>query len=117
MQGLLSPDGFVPRESCGNWSPMLIAVHRVSDLLIFAAYVAIPLLVLWRAKRGLSFVPRDPVGLGLLIGFIASCGLTHVSNQMMFVWPVYRLDALVKAVCAAFSLASTAWFAYVGPRR
>lgn len=118
MIDLFDASDFVARTQCGpGWSPALVATHRIADLLIFASYMALPFLTLWRAKRGRPFFPRNALGLFLLVGFVASCGVTHLTNQMMFVWPVYRLDALAKVVCASFSVACVLWTTYDGARR
>ena len=43
--GLFDTTGFVPRAQCGAWTPGLIWLHIVSDLLIWFAYVSIPVIL------------------------------------------------------------------------
>ena len=40
---LFSQNGFLPHGYCFTWSPSLLTLHLVSDLLIGAAYLSIPL--------------------------------------------------------------------------
>lgn len=118
MTDLFSTNGFMPRSLCGPaWSSELIHIHRFSDLLIFAAYVAIPLCAIWRSKKGIPYVPESATGLTLLVGFVATCGMTHLVNQFMFIWPAYRFDALVKLLCALFSVSCVAWMVADGRKR
>ena len=102
LRGIFDSSGFTPRWSCGLWSPLLGWTHIVADLLIFAAYFAIPLsLVLIVRKR------RDapyPGLLALFATFILCCGTTHLIEAIIFYEPVYRLSAIVKVATAIVSL-------------
>lgn len=104
MKGLLDTSDFVPRWQCGAWPPALGWTHIVSDLLVFAAYAAIPLSLFYFLRRRRD-VPFTGV-FWLFILFILSCGLTHLLDAVVFYHPVYRLSALVKAVTAAVSWAT-----------
>lgn len=99
---LLDTSDFPARWSCGTWSPALGWLHVVADVLIFAAYFAIPasLFVLVRLRRDIVF----PGIFWLFILFILSCGLTHLVEASIFWWPVYRLSGLMKAITAVVSL-------------
>jgi hypothetical protein len=87
---------------CLLWKPWLVALHAGSDLLIFAAYFAIPVAI-W------TFVSKRPniemKGLArLFAAFILWCGLTHIVNLVTLWWPIYEFQALVKAITAAISV-------------
>lgn len=87
---------------CLLWKPWLVALHAGSDLLIFAAYFAIPVAI-W------TFVSKRPniemKGLArLFAAFILWCGLTHIVNLVTLWWPIYEFQALVKVVTAAISV-------------
>ena len=44
--------GFNPRKSCGTgWTPEWVAVHTLSDVLIWLAYLSIPLVLLAVARH------------------------------------------------------------------
>jgi signal transduction histidine kinase/CheY-like chemotaxis protein len=95
---------------CYLWEPGVLWLHVISDLLIAAAYYAIPVLLF-------SFTRRRPdigfkwifVAFGL---FILACGTTHLLAAVTVWHPIYRLDGLVKAVTA---LASVTTFAMLIP--
>lgn len=102
--GLFDATGFTPRWNCGLWPPALGWLHILADIAIFIAYAAIPsaLATLVLKRRD---VPLRPIFL-LFIAFILSCGLTHLTDAMMFYHPVYRFLGLMKFITAAVSLAT-----------
>ncbi len=82
----------------------LVWLHALSDILIWLAYLMIPLVLAffaWR-RRTLPFH-----GLFFLFSlFIFSCGFSHLLDALMFQVPVYRLFGLVKAITAVASWAT-----------
>jgi|GEM_PF-2327277 len=95
------PTGFPPRRECGpGWSPGLVALHALSDLMIWLAYVSIPLVLLYFTRR--RGVPH-PRLLELFATFILCCGFTHFVDALIFEWPVYRFAGLLKAATASVS--------------
>lgn len=98
---LFSTTGFVPRWECGDWSTAHGAASISAGLVTFVAFVAIPIALgtLLRRRKDVPFrwVFR------LFQAFILLCGLTHLSNNLMFYWPAYRLDTVLKVVAAAFA--------------
>lgn len=101
---IFDPTGFPPRWQCGSgWleSPWLGWVHVVSDIGIWSAYFAIPIVL------GLFVVRKKDLpfrSILLLFGsFILLCGLTHLMEAVIFWWPGYRLAAALKAATAAVS--------------
>ena len=112
---LFDPAGFVPRAQCGAWTPGLIRLHNISDFLIWAAYLTIPLaLIIFSQKRrhGLPF--RSLFWLFSL--FIVACSCTHFMDIVLFYDPLYRLSGLFKAVTAAASWATVAALVKVMPQ-
>ena len=102
FRNLLSTDGFVPRRACGLWSDGHVWLHTTSDLLIWLAYLSIPLILgyfLWSRRTALPF--RGLIA--LFAAFLFACGTTHLLDALMFVWPAYRLSGAVKAITAAVS--------------
>ncbi|MCE9561806.1 MAG: PAS domain S-box protein [Planctomycetes bacterium] len=101
VAGLFDTSGFVPRAQCGNWTPRLIWLHIISDLLIWIAYVSIPIILLAFARRKELPFPRVFVLFAL---FILACGSVHFVEAVIFFEPIYRFSGVLKALTAAVSL-------------
>jgi hypothetical protein len=101
---LLDTNDFLPRWSCGTWTPVHGWTHIFADTTIFLAYVAIPisLALVVRRRRDL---PQPRVWI-LFALFIFSCGLTHLIEASIFWHPWYRLSALLKVITALVSVAT-----------
>jgi len=95
---LFSTAYWPPRWYCGHWTEALGWTHILSDIAIFGAYLAIPIILLyfcWKRKN----LPFQKIL--ILFGlFIVFCGTGHLVESMIFWFPVYRFDALIK-VCTA----------------
>ena len=108
MEDLLHPifdtTGFPTRWHVGfGWeeSPWVAWALIISDLVIFASYAFIPVVLLaftWR--RRLPF----PKTLSLVAVFIFCCGLVHLVEAGLFLWPAYRFAAVVKMATAIVSV-------------
>jgi len=88
-----------------------VTIHELAEVSIFFAYLVIPALAWIRFQQGFfagATLKGLRVFLAFLAVFVASCGATHFMGRLMFVWPVYRLDALVLSVCALASW-GTVW--------
>jgi light-regulated signal transduction histidine kinase (bacteriophytochrome) len=93
---------FLPHGSSYLWTPGVLWMQVIPDVLIAAAYFAIPVALVYITQRR-----RDlPLNwLTLCIGvFLIACGLIHV----MDVWNVwhanYWVESLIKVVAAAASI-------------
>lgn len=93
---------FLPHGHCYMWTPGILWMHVISDILIAMAYFTIPFVLIYLARRR-----RDLPFNWLFVAFgifIVSCGLTHV----MDVWNVwhtnYWLEGVLKVICAAASV-------------
>jgi signal transduction histidine kinase/CheY-like chemotaxis protein len=91
---------------CFMWEPGVLWLHVISDLLIAAAYYAIPVLLFNFSRR------RPDIGfkwIFMAFGvFILACGTTHLLAAVTVWHPIYRLDGLVKAVTAMASITTFA---------
>lgn len=102
----LNTDGFPARWNCGSgWSdePFVGWIHIVSDIVTWASYMAIPILMayfLW--KRGEEDVVFPKI-YGLFATFILVCGTVHLIEAAIFWAPIYRLSAIVKMATAVVS--------------
>ncbi len=111
---LFNTDGFPPRWFCGQWTSGHGWLHVVSDLLIWGAYTAIPVVLL-------SFIRRRPdvpfYRVFWLFGlFIFACGATHLMDALLFWWPAYRLSGVIKAITAVASWATVLALVPIIPR-
>lgn len=96
--------GFPPRWLCGDvwrqephWGWLLI----LSDVAIWGAYLAIPLLLIYFLRKRPD-VPFPRI-LWLFVAFIFACGTTHLIDALLFWWPAYRLSGVVKLATAIVS--------------
>jgi signal transduction histidine kinase/ActR/RegA family two-component response regulator len=104
---LFDPAGFPARWQCGvGWgeTPWLGWLHIWSDLGVWSAYVAIPLVLGYFLLRRRDLPFRT---IFLLFGaFILACGTTHLMEAIIFYWPVYRLAGMIKLFTAIVSWAT-----------
>lgn len=93
-----------PRWFCGNWTDFHGWLYIFSDLTIWLAYLTIPLILIRfvTLKKG---VPLPSVFL-LFGAFILLCGATHLIDALMFWWPAYRLNTLVRFLTGVVSVAT-----------
>lgn len=111
---LFDTSDFPARWNCGQWSAAHGWMHIVSDLAIFSAYTAIPLVLvrLVIRRRDLPFLPIFV----LFSAFILSCGLVHLVEASIFWQPWYRFSGLLKVITAVVSWGSVLGLASVMPR-
>lgn len=91
-----------PRWLCGNWSDFHGWLYIASDLMIWLAYMCIPLILIRFIvlKKG---IPLKPV-FWLFGAFILLCGLTHLLDVIIFWTPIYRISALVRLFTGIVSI-------------
>lgn len=98
---MFSTADWPPRWHCGNWSEFEGWLYIISDLMIWAAYFAIPLLILrFVIRKNNTLYTRLYY---LFAAFILACGITHFIDALMFWLPVYRFNALLKFATAIIS--------------
>ncbi|HVF96474.1 MAG TPA: ATP-binding protein [Flavisolibacter sp.] len=98
---LFDTSDWPPRWHCGNWTEFHGWLYIVSDLLIWSAYFAIPLIILkYVSKRVDTKFVRAYF---LFAAFILACGSTHLLDAIAFWFPAYRLNALVKFFAGVIS--------------
>lgn len=90
-----------PRWHYGKWSNFHGWLYIVSDLLIWSAYFAIPVVIVRYVTRksDAKFVRLY----FLFAAFILACGATHFLDAVSFWFPLYRLNALVRLVTGIIS--------------
>lgn len=95
-----SGEQFLPHGHSYMWTPGVLWMHVICDILIAMAYFAMPfvLLHLARRRRDLPF-NRLLVAFGI---FVVSCGLTH----LLAVWNVWHADYWLEGVIKAITIAA-----------
>ncbi|MGR9086280.1 MAG: sensor histidine kinase [Gammaproteobacteria bacterium] len=101
---LLAAQDFLPHGYCLSWAPSLVLTYVVSDGLIFLSYFSVPVALVYFARRREDFPYRWL--LWLFAAFILACGTTHLMGAIVLWKPLYGLDALLKAITAAVSVAT-----------
>lgn len=104
FSNLFDTSSYPARWNCGEWTPLEGWLHIGSDVLIFLAYLAIPLSILyclWKRRD----VPFNSV-LILFSAFILSCGTGHLLEAVIFYCPIYRVAGLLKLTTALVSVAT-----------
>lgn len=93
----------MPHGHCFLWRADILSLHVISDAIIVVSYFLIPLFIYkyLRAKRiKARLIPL------LFVGFIFSCGITHLFTIWNFWHGHYWVSGWFKAACALLSLAT-----------
>jgi signal transduction histidine kinase len=104
LSSLFGSAGFQPHGYCILWTPGLLWLYAISDLVIAVSYYAIPLALIQFVRKRQDLVFSWVFV--MFAAFILSCGTTHVMGLWTLWNPVYWLDGAVKAVTGALSLAT-----------
>ena len=102
LQDIINRAAYMAHGYCLLWKPWLVAMHASSDILIFASYFAIPVTI-WILLSKRKDLTMKPLAV-LFAAFIFLCGLTHVIQAVTLWWPVYEVQAYVKAITAIVSV-------------
>ena len=94
FQKLFDTSDFPPRWHCGRWSEFHGWLYIISDLSIWAAYFAIPIIIIKYISR--RYDARFIRVYFLFASFILACGATHLLDAIMFWYPYYRVNALMR---------------------
>lgn len=104
VHDLIEQAAYMAHGYCLLWKPWLVALHAGSDLVIAAAYFAIPLAIFRfervRVRWEFSYVAW------LFFAFIALCGLTHFISVLTLWQPIYEFEGFVKLATAGVSFAT-----------
>ncbi len=101
ITSLFDTSDFPARWTCGRWTSGHGWLHILSDLGVWSAYLAIPLVLLFFLVRRTDLPFRK---IFFLFGaFILACGTTHLMEAIIFWWPAYRLAGVIKLLTAIVS--------------
>ncbi len=104
IERLLDTSDYPARWNCGKWTAFDGWLHITSDIGVWTAYTAIPVVLVILA-RNRTDVPFRNV-FWLFSAFILLCGTTHLMEAVIFWWPAYRLAGLLKFATAVVSWAT-----------
>ncbi|MFK7746197.1 MAG: hypothetical protein AB8B47_14170 [Roseobacter sp.] len=96
---LFSSAQFVPHAVCLLWRPDLLVMHGVSDFLISAPYLTIPIIILKAVKSRSDLL--DPKVARLFAGFITACALSHLAGLLTLWYPAHGVQDVIKLATAA----------------
>jgi signal transduction histidine kinase len=114
FSGLFATDQWPARWHCGRWTDFHGWLYIISDLMVWAAYFMIPIIIMHYSLKRKSALQFHMVYL-LFAAFIVLCGSTHFLDVLMFWVPVYRLNALVRFVTGVVSLATVFYLIKILP--
>ena len=103
---VLSSQYLMPHGHCYLWTPGLLWLNVVPDLLIALAYFAIPAVLVYVARRRRD-LPFNSLFVWFGI-FIVACGLTHLLDAWNVWHTAYWIEGFAKLLTAAASV-PTAW--------
>lgn len=102
VEFFFDPARFVPRGHCGLWDEKVMVLYMVSNVLIWAAFMLIPTILLFMTTDYQAIVRDKPLRV-IFATFIFFCGLGHLEGVFSFYWPTYHLyaiwDMLTAIVC------------------
>lgn len=108
MRELFDASRFMPRGQCGDWEPWVRSLYVSSNLLIFAAYLTIPIILtvaLFSRLRSLDPLTKREHFRARVVysAFILFCGVGHFEGVVSFAWPNYHLFAFWDLATAVVS--------------
>ncbi len=111
MSWLFDTDPFTRRWDCGTgWEPWLAWLYIIAQAAIMFAYWFIPACATYyivkRTRKVGKFHTKKIVF--LFASFIFMCGVTHMTEVLVFRWPAYRFYTVLIALTAVISLVA-AW--------
>jgi hypothetical protein len=111
---LFSLKDLIPHGYCLSWSPVLLWLHVISDLLIMLAYYFIPLILIHFLRQRKDLL--HPWLIAMFAGFIVACGTTHLLSAIIVWIPLYWLDGLLKGFTAVLSTATAVLMLWLVPK-
>jgi len=101
FRNLFDSSDWPPRWHCGKWTDFHGWLYIISDLMVWGAYFAIPLIIVRYISRKTNI--KFSRIYFLFAAFILACGATHFLDAIAFWYPAYRLSALVRLFTGVIS--------------
>jgi two-component system, chemotaxis family, sensor kinase Cph1 len=103
LSDLFTTELWPARWHCGFWSDFHGWLYISSDLMIWFAYFAIPVIILTYTSTK-KYELKYTKTYFLFASFILLCGATHLLDALMFWIPMYRFNALIRFITGVTSL-------------
>ena len=104
---------FMPHGHCFFWQPAVLWLTVISDALVFLAYMAIPMVLVYYVRR------RRDFGFNwvfyMFAAFIVLCGFTHGMAIITLWTPVYRAEAVLKLLTGLASVGTAVMLVHLTP--
>ncbi|MGZ8236940.1 MAG: PAS domain-containing sensor histidine kinase [Methylobacter sp.] len=111
---LLGLKGLIPHGYCLSWSPVLLWLNVITDLLMTLSFYSIPMMLVYFIRQRKD-VPYSWL-IAMIAGFIVACGTMHLLAVIMIWIPLYWLDGWFKGFTAIFSVATAVSMWRIIPR-
>jgi diguanylate cyclase (GGDEF)-like protein len=111
----IASKNYLPHGFCYLWNPRLLALHVISDSVIFLSYLAISLSLGWLVYRHRKLIPFAWIFIAFGI-FIVACGFTHAMEIVVLWMPFYWLGGDIKLVTAVASFVTAVALPFYIPR-
>lgn len=102
FKNLFSTADFQARWASGVWSNFHGWLYIISDILIWAAFVAIPIIIIRFISGRRHLIAFNNIYF-LFAAFILSAGFTQLTDAVLFWIPLFRFDGLLKFITAVIS--------------
>ena len=102
---IFNTDRYMPHGYCFLWEPRLLWMFIIGDLATFIAYFSIPITLLYLMRKKKKQIPFRWVFFMFAV-FILLCGTTHLLELITLWRPYYYLEAILKILTAAASVAT-----------
>lgn len=113
LRKLADTSDFPARWTCGHWSAGHGYLHIVSDIGVWGAFTAAPILIGYLVvRRGDVALPKVFWLFGAALLF---CGSVHLMDAILFYWPAYRVSGVLKLGTAIASWAAVLALVRVAP--
>lgn len=109
LNWLFDSSPWPPRWQCGTWSLTLGWGTILSNWLIALSYWLIPLGAYWLLRKRPALAPH-PTLVTWCLAFVVLCGTTHALDGLVYWWPAYRLNFVVRSLTAVVSVGTLILF-------
>ncbi len=105
FRNIFMAENWPARWTCGKWTGFHGWMYILSDLAIWSAYFAIPIIIILFIQKRKQEIPFIKI-FWFFILFILACGSTHLLDAIMFWYPAYRLNGFLLMATAIISWAT-----------
>lgn len=102
MNALFDYEQYMPHGMCLLWEPWLVLLWAGSDLMIFSAYMAIPMALALVLRKRPDLAHRGLVTLAA--SFVLLCGITHALSIVTLWYAIYPFMGALKFATGVTSL-------------